>query len=136
MGNGITGTLLNGASWTSGIRGTALNLDGVDDYFRFFGLGAPAGGSKPCLSLAYLARCANAIFRRTAALTPLPRLAGVGGSGHRGTSAQYLSNLRNTSVDAVLLDLESFQGCGEDVGGEFEFGHVICLYELIILTLL
>jgi hypothetical protein len=31
-GNGNTGTLLNGATWTTGVRGTALSLDGVDDY--------------------------------------------------------------------------------------------------------
>src|SRR5262249_34720109 len=31
-GNGNTGRLLNGAGWAAGIKGTALNLDGVDDY--------------------------------------------------------------------------------------------------------
>ena len=31
-GNGNTGTLLNGPIWTSGVKGTALSFDGVDDY--------------------------------------------------------------------------------------------------------
>jgi len=31
-GNGNTGTLLNGAGWSPGVQGTALNLDGVNDY--------------------------------------------------------------------------------------------------------
>jgi len=31
-GHGNSGTLLNGAGWTTGVRGTAVNLDGVDDY--------------------------------------------------------------------------------------------------------
>jgi Concanavalin A-like lectin/glucanases superfamily/Protein of unknown function (DUF1565) len=31
-GNGSTGSLLNGPVWTTGIKGTALSFDGVDDY--------------------------------------------------------------------------------------------------------
>jgi hypothetical protein len=31
-GHGNTGTLQNGAGWTTGVHGTAVNLDGVDDY--------------------------------------------------------------------------------------------------------
>jgi len=31
-GNGNTGTLVNGPTWTAGISGSGLNLDGVDDY--------------------------------------------------------------------------------------------------------
>jgi hypothetical protein len=55
----------------------------------------------------------------------LPGLGDIGRSGWRwAATVQLLFDFCNSSVDALLLGLVSFQGGGEYVGGKSHLGHV------------
>ena len=79
-GNGQNGTLVNGPLWVDGIRGTALQFDGVNDYVAIpYNLYSLSGGT---LSL---------WFKKTGNGTNTNNIIGSwGGSGNQRTPTFYV----------------------------------------------